>query len=35
MTTTPTPTYSAATERCVAGASGWSTTSIALAIRAA
>ena len=35
MTTTLTPTYSAAIERCVAGANGWSTASIALAIRTA
>ena len=35
MTTTPTPTCPAATERRVAGANGWSTASIALTIRAA
>ena len=35
MITALAPTYSAATERCVTGANGWSTASIALAIRAA
>ena len=35
MTTTLAPTCPAATERRVAGASGWSIASIALAIRAA
>ncbi len=35
MTATLAPTYPAAAERRVAGASGWSSVSIALAIRAA
>ena len=34
MTTTPTPMCPTATERRVAGANGWSTASVALAIRA-